>query len=76
MYINHIDQGKEGFPSDTVVKNLPANAGDAGDIGSITGSRRFPGGSNDDLLQYPGKNTGQRSLMGYSPWGGKEPDTT
>ena len=34
------------------VNNVPANAGDAGDIGSITGSRRSPGGSNDDLLQY------------------------
>ena len=33
VYINHIDQGKEGLTSDTVVKNLPANAGDAGDIG-------------------------------------------
>ena len=58
------------------VNNVPANAGDAGDIGSITGSRRSPGGSNDDLLQYPGKNTGQRSLMGYSPWGGKESHMT
>ena len=33
VYVNHIDQGKEGFPSDTVVKNLPAYAGDAGDTG-------------------------------------------
>ena len=28
----------------TVVKNLPANAGDTGDIGSIPRSGRFPGG--------------------------------
>ena len=33
-----------GFPASTVVRNLPANAGDAGDAGSIPGSRRSPGG--------------------------------
>ena len=26
-----------GFPSGTLVKNLPANAGDTGDVGSIPG---------------------------------------
>ena len=31
-----------GLPGSTVVKNPPASAGDAGDTGSITGSRRFP----------------------------------
>ena len=29
-----------GFPGGTVVKNLPANAGDTGDVGSIPGSGR------------------------------------
>ena len=29
-----------------MVKNLPANAGDAGDSGSIPGSGRSPGGGN------------------------------
>ena len=33
------------------VKNLPANAGDAGDPGSIPGSGRSPGGRNGNLLQ-------------------------
>ena len=33
-----------------VVKNLPANAGAAGDIGSIPGSGRFPGGGNGNPL--------------------------
>ena len=28
-----------GFPGGSVVKNPPANAGDTGDMGSITGSR-------------------------------------
>ena len=32
-----------GFPSGSVVKNLPANAEDTGDVGSIPGSRRSPG---------------------------------
>ena len=32
-----------GFPGGAVVKNLPANAGDAGDPGSIPGLGRSPG---------------------------------
>ena len=35
-----------------MVKNPPANAGDAGDIGSVPGSGRFPGVGNGNLLQY------------------------
>ena len=35
-----------GLPGDSVVKNLPANAGDAGDMGLIPGSGRSPGGGN------------------------------
>ena len=35
-----------------MVKNLPVNAGDAGDLGSIPGSRRSPGGGNSKLSQY------------------------
>ena len=38
-----------GFPGSSVVKNLPANAGDAG---SILGSERSPGEGNGSLLQY------------------------
>ena len=34
-----------------MVKNLPANAGDARDVGSISGLRRSPGGGNDNSLQ-------------------------
>ena len=34
-----------------MVKNLPPNAGDAGDLSSIPGSGRSPGG-NGNLLQY------------------------
>ena len=35
-----------------VVKNLPANAGDTRDTGSIHGSGRFPGVGNGTPLQY------------------------
>ena len=38
-----------GFPSGSVVKNLLANAGDAG---SIPGSGRSPGEGKDNPLQY------------------------
>ena len=67
-----------GFPGGTVVKNLPANAGDARDTGLIAGSGRSPGGGHDNLLQYSCLENPheQRSLEGYSPWGHKESDMT
>ena len=40
------------FPCGSVVKNLPANAGKAGESGSVPGSERSPGGGNGNLLQY------------------------
>ena len=43
---------KEGFPGGSVVKNPPANTGDAGDAGSIPGSGRSPGEGSSNLLQY------------------------
>ena len=38
-----------GFPGDSVVKTLPAKRGD---IGSISGLGRYPGGENGNPLQY------------------------
>ena len=35
-----------------MVKNLPANAGDVRDAGSIPGSERSPGGGFGNPLQY------------------------
>ena len=35
-----------------MVKNPPANAGDARDLGSIPSSGRSPGAGNDNPLQY------------------------
>ena len=40
------------FPGGAVVKNLPANAGDSGDMGSIPGSGRFHGEGNGNPLEY------------------------
>ena len=34
-----------------VVENQPANAGDTGDVGSVPGSRRSPGGGHGNPLQ-------------------------
>ena len=44
-----------GFPGDVVVKNLPANARDAGDPGSVPGLERSPaGGKGKPWLQSMG----------------------
>ena len=52
-----------------VVKNPPANAGDARDTSLIPGLERFPrvGNGNPLLVFLPGKSDGQRSLVVYSP---------
>ena len=43
----------------------------AGDLGSIPGLRRSPGGGHGNPLQYSCQENPheQRSLVGYSPWG-------
>ena len=41
-----------GFLGDAVVKNLPANAGDVRDVGSIPGSRRSPGEVHGNPFLY------------------------
>ena len=67
-----------GFPGSSMVKNPPANAGDAGDMGSIPGSGRSHGEGNGNPLQYSCLENlhGQKSLAGYSPCGYKESDMT
>ena len=61
-----------GFPGGSEGK---ASACNAGDLDSIPGSGRSPGEGNVNPLHYYCLN-GQRSLVGYSPWGRKESDTT
>ena len=41
-----------GFPGGSVVRNLPANAGDVGDTDSVPGLGKAPGGGNGNLLWY------------------------
>jgi len=65
-----------------VAKNIPAKAGDAGDLGSTPQvflrvrkslwRRKW----QPTPVFLPEKSRGQRSLVGYSPWGHKESDTT
>ena len=52
-----------GFPDGTIVKSLPANAGDAG---LILGLRRSPGEANGNPLQY----SCLENLMDRGAWWG------
>ena len=63
------------FPGGSAVK---ASAWKVGDAGSIPGSGRSPGEGNGHPtpVLLPGESHGGRSLVGYSPWGCKESDTT
>ena len=48
-----MSQRSKGFPSDgSAGKEATCNAGDTGDVGSIPGSGKFPGGRNGNPLQY------------------------
>ena len=65
----------QGFPGGSDGKESARNAED---LGSIPGSGRSPGGghgnhSNYSCLENP---HGQRSLVGYSPWGCEELNVT
>ena len=53
-----------GFPHGSVVKNPPSNTGDSGDLGSIPGSGRSPGGGNGNPLHY----SCMENLMGRGAW--------
>ena len=54
-----------------------ASACNAGDLGSITGlGRPWRRKWQSTPALLPGKSHGRRSLIGYSPWGRKESDTT
>ena len=63
------------LPGSSVVKNLPANAGATGDVGSIL-VRKIPWRRKwqPTAVFLPGEFHGERSLAGYSSWGHKELD--
>ena len=60
-----------------MVKNPPANAGDARDVGSIPGSGRSLTGGNGNPLQYPClENPIDRGAWRAAVYGDTESDTT
>ena len=61
-----------------MVKNLPSNARDARHVGSIPGLRRFLWKTTwqPTLVFLPEEFHQQRIVVGYSPWGLRESDTT
>ena len=69
---------KQTWASQFMIKNLPANTEDAGNVSSIPGLGRSTGGGNGNPFQYSclEKCHGQMSLAGYNPCGRKEVDTT
>ena len=54
------------------------SARNSGDLGLILGLGRSPGGGHGNPFQYSClvNPRGQRTLVGCSPWGCKESDTT
>ena len=64
-----------GFPGGSDGKESTRTVGN---LGSIPGSGRSPGGGHGNPLQCSCLENphGQRSLAGYSPWGRKESDMT
>ena len=63
------------FPSGSDDNESACNTGD---LGLIPGLGRSPGGGHGNPLQYSCLENphGQRSLVGYSPWGRRESDMT
>ena len=64
-----------GFPGGSDSKESACNVGD---LGSVPGVGRSPGGGHGNPLQHSCLESprGQRSRVGYSPWGCKELDMT
>ena len=63
-----------GFPGGSVCKESACSASDPG---SVPGLGRSPGEGNGYPRQYSClENSTDRALMGYSPWGLKEPGTS
>ena len=74
LHICGVAQWSSGLPGGSMAKNPPANAGDTWYTGSIPGLGRCPRAGNGNLLQHSclEKLHGQKSLVGYSPWGSQK----
>ena len=66
---------EKGFPGGVDGKESVCNAGD---LGLIPGSGRYPGEENSSptLVFLPGESHGQEIMVGYSPCSHKELDTS
>ena len=59
------NQINQGFPGGSMVKNAPAKAGAAGDLGLIPGLGRSPGGGNGNFhLKSPTEEPGRLQRTG------------
>ena len=67
-----------GFPGDSVGKGSTGNAGDTGRCKFDPWVRKIPWRRawKPTPVFLPGESHGQRSLVGYSPWGHKVSDRT
>ena len=72
--ICRVVMGPVGFPGGSISKESAYNEGE---LGSIPGLGRLPGGGHGNPLQSSCLENphGQRRLAGYSPWSHKELDT-
>ena len=72
-YADYTTLWQKDLPGGTDGKASAYNAGDPGSIpGKISWRRKWKA----TPVFLPGKSHGWRSLVGYSPWGCKELDTT
>ena len=85
QFLGREDPMEKGYSTHSSILGLPLGDSDgkessysAGDLGLISGVGRSPGGGHGNPLQYSCLENlhGQRSLVGYSPWGRKELDMT
>ena len=73
LYTTHECQVKQGFPSGSDNKESICNEGDlVQSLGWESWRREW----QPTPVFLPGKSQAQRRLVGYSPWGRKELDTT
>ena len=61
----HLIKGTSASQVALMINNLPPNAGDVGDMGSIPGLARSPGEENDNPLQYSWL---ENSMDKGAPW--------
>ena len=63
-----------GFPGGSAVKNPPANAGDTSSIPGLEDPLDEKMETHSSILAWKTPKT--EELVGFSPWGHKESDTT